>query len=857
MKIFTALLLLILFSPFASADIVVSSGQGTDIYGALPEPPAAAAAANAAAAAANTAAQAAASAVGNAAAANAAAASAPTSSSSANVSVSSTNFSPSSSFGTNNAELTALLTPPATDLSLGYLSAIFGLVDGVLPGGGNHQILGKMFSIFNSVVLALGGVVLMYVLIVSTINTAQEGDIMGKDWSSIWIPMKTAVGIGFLVPKASGYSVVQILMMWIVTQGIGAADSVWNATLDYLNSGGTIVSLDKDVPPSAATDPETLTAAIGTLSALTCMSGIEQIYKYIQRTNPSLPSLPSLYSTLKVTRNATGMGGFIDFPGVLPSPFSAVNKICGTMTWNVANANDNTVMDAATLQMVADLSGAASQLATAAVNSMMNGGITPDITTVDVSPIMNAVVNYKAIALSTTPKDQGNPDLTNGITVMKQNGWIMAGAYFFTLSKITSATSNALTPPSVSGGITDITTQNSIVANFSSANITTDQIGKLLKAYQDYLALAKAQQPVFLPPVNKGIAGMPPQPGTASSALIMDPIKQRLNQAFQGNPIVALANIGADLIILSLTLWGAGAAFAMGAAATIAALSYFVPAIGSLVDVSSSWVLPLISPIILAGLTAGGMLAFYIPLIPFILFTFGAIGWLVGVVETMVAAPLVALGLMSPEGDKIFGRASPAIMLVTSVFLRPTLMLFGYISGIIMSYVSLWLLAQGFMYIVLSIIQINSDKIAAGVGVGSAALGLLAFPLVGPAALYVAGTSAVVMFAIVGLVFVLIYAFLAVMVIQKAFELINIVPDAVLRWIGGTDKGPGAHYGEGMGQQAEQKAQAGSEKGAALGHLDKKSMNFGERPKPKGNKDKGTAPGGDAGGAGDAPPPAS
>ena len=95
-------------------------------------------------------------------------------------------------------------TPPSTDYSVIFLGNIFGVVDGVLHGTGS-QIMGEMFGVFNAAVLALGGIVVMYTLIVGTMNTAQEGQMLGQKWSSIWIPVRATIGLAFLIPKSSGY----------------------------------------------------------------------------------------------------------------------------------------------------------------------------------------------------------------------------------------------------------------------------------------------------------------------------------------------------------------------------------------------------------------------------------------------------------------------------------------------------------------------------------------------------------------------------------------------------------------------------------------------------------------------------
>ena len=55
---------------------------------------------------------------------------------------------------------------------------IFGTVGNLLLGTGD-QLLGNLFSIFNIAVLTIGTLVVMYTVVVSTISTAQEGEVLG------------------------------------------------------------------------------------------------------------------------------------------------------------------------------------------------------------------------------------------------------------------------------------------------------------------------------------------------------------------------------------------------------------------------------------------------------------------------------------------------------------------------------------------------------------------------------------------------------------------------------------------------------------------------------------------------------
>src|SRR3990167_8217539 len=166
-------------------------------------------------------------------------------------------------------------TPPVGDYSVIFLGNIFGVVDGVLHGTGS-QIMGNIFGVFNAAVLALGGIVIMYTLLVATLNTAHEGEVLGSQWSSIWIPMRSTLGLALLIPKASGYCMMQIFIMWVIVQGVGAADKVWNAALGYLNRGGVIVQAQQPPILQLGGNTEVAQGAAAILAGEVCMLGIQK-----------------------------------------------------------------------------------------------------------------------------------------------------------------------------------------------------------------------------------------------------------------------------------------------------------------------------------------------------------------------------------------------------------------------------------------------------------------------------------------------------------------------------------------------------------------------------------------------------
>jgi defect-in-organelle-trafficking protein DotA len=154
----------------------------------------------------------------------------------------------------------------------------------------------------------------------------------------------------------------------------------------------------------------------------------------------------------------------------------------------------------------------------------------------------------------------------------------------------------------------------------------------------------------------------------------------------------------------------------------------------------------------------GVLLGVFAPLIPYLLFTFGVFGWFIGILEAMVAGPLIALGVTHPSGQHDYlGRAEQAVMLLLGILLRPATMILGLLAGTILSFIGLQLLQLGFS-------EIFNDSITRLIQ-DSHGLGSLG------------------MFAVI-LSFILIYTTIALALINRCFSLVYIIPDKLMRWIG-------------------------------------------------------------------------
>src|SRR5580700_2024386 len=124
-----------------------------------------------------------------------------------------------------------LFTIAAKDQSIYFLSQIFGSVGSVLPGTPN-AFMESLFLAINTIALTVGAFIVIYTTVVGMMKTAAEGEFLGKHWNSLWVPIRMVAGVASLFPAASGYSMIQVVVMWIIVQGVGAADTLWTAAVN-------------------------------------------------------------------------------------------------------------------------------------------------------------------------------------------------------------------------------------------------------------------------------------------------------------------------------------------------------------------------------------------------------------------------------------------------------------------------------------------------------------------------------------------------------------------------------------------------------------------------------------------------
>jgi len=747
--------------------------------------------------------------------------------------------------GVAHADLANMLVNPDNgyaDLSFKYLQDIFGVVDGVLHGSGT-QIMGQMFGAFNSAVLTLGFVILTYIFFVSTINTAHEGEVMGRKWSSIWIPLRVVASTALIVPKASGYCAIQIFVMGVVLSGVVAADKVMSAALIYLERGGVLI---QSSPPP---DTSTVKMAGTVLKSMTCMDGVYNIIANDATLNKRQvptkfePSNPPVFDQ-KAQQYS------INFPSndaVYKYNNTSYGGFCGNVTWQPYYPPNSSLPSAvdpmagkdlrgiAIQQIIFDLDPYAQALANAIVVPKNSNGSSqsvqsvPDVVKANNISLILASADYKGIMLPYFSERANAYALASQAIIANtaKQGWLMLGSLYFNLSQLNNNASgtDANAPQAhfalPTGGSSydfvkkdasfnqlyctngcESSDPNNPGPNWTLSNLAGDAVSasssnlidaNIGKSSTDQGVKAGGLYTNNANPLGSAIVS---GPGGQMLQLVLGPFigpiygiiynMQALMDAENQNtdPIVAVSGLGSALVALVTVVWFGVGAIVFSVTLGISA----VPCVnlGNGVLAFLAWFVPLFAALLIGLFVTGAIMAFYIPLIPFILFTFAALGWFAAVLESMIAAPLVALGIAVPERHELLGMAEPAINLLANIFLRPTLMVFGFFGGTILSHVGLWLLNKGYGIVWGWSVVANIGNL---------------------------GVFGILWALVAGLV---IYMSLVLAIINQTFGLIHQLPDELLRWLGGGMRALGATPGEALSSVKGEFKGAGEAGGAGL-----------------------------------------
>lgn len=686
-----------------------------------------------------------------------------------------------------------------TDHSVDMLRSIFGPVIDALVTGADpdsvsaaSNVIATMMSFFNSGILIVGTLIVSYVAAMGTINTANDGEAMGRNWSSLWTPVRIVAGGAVLLPTASGYSFIQLVVLMFALWGVGFANGTYK-------TGMAIGVLSPDGVVQGVNDPGSFYGLrdFGKqyLAASYCARAANQIYPGAQ-----VSAAPSADKT-------TTNGGRTEYLFQIKDRNATTNlgggePLCGTVSisqYTAQPAKDATGIEAALEQLRAAAQNAKIQAATnlmtdleAWVNTWPDD-ISGDWSNVDsakFNELVNSAETQVAAALmaalsDTTAVKSGFQSLATSLT---SEGWAMSGGWYQRVGEvrgriaaITSQSVGSVSAPSLSalpadaaaslliGSVTTVTEaiskKSEIKGNYKAPTSGPGDLTSVIpKDAQSDINIGSinadfdAKVSLWINSMMESMVEMATGANTSGTTPLCGTAGQ------MGGSLNRMKCIGDYLTVARAGIGAADVAIKTGATAlrVVAGTLSSVKGVGTGLDLDKvvtpiwDWVIEVPVKQLAMMATYIEPMAFYfgvfLPSLPYVIFMTVVVGWILAVLQSLIAAPLWAVMHMTPDRTFV-GSQSQGYLLLLSLFARPALAVVGLFAAMLVSDPIIDFIAKGFFAM--------RGAVVTSTGTVGAISSFLSFAW-----------------------WFMVFGLTLLPVLYMTFGLPQILPDHVLRWIG-------------------------------------------------------------------------
>lgn len=626
------------------------------------------------------------------------------------------------------------------DMSLNLLKTIVGSVTGVFDGGGNSP-LGAMFMVLNVAIAAVAVIFAAYGTIAAIVDAAQRGELMGgSKYNKLWMPVKMGTGLGGLLPALGGWNAAQVAMLWAAIWGIGIGNKVWQAgSSTMLSWVSSPIVAQRGVDPSSATITSLLESQTCYLShnAHAETSGSAQLNGIMQANpRPTPGGYEIVYGGAPGSAYSSGACGGIRFERSAAGDEPGILETGNLGAWF---APSGYFRPFSADDIFAAHRAAMDQMAAAVeplAQRVLDEGVAP--TPQELAQVKQRYRETVAAALAAAVQN-GNSGFQSYMEGAGRS-WLTAGIIFMKIAGVNKQIQDAadLQPTSISPrqlDQADPTLAQGISDGLAAVRRALDEVGEI-----DFSPSAIFAR-LFSDEMSSPIA-----------SAVMDFLTG-------GNQDLLSATMafGRRITGLAVSGWiGAAAALGIIEKASDATLALSMPQ--SIAMSASMMLLVAFVPLIGVGLLYG----FYLPMLPFIIWMGALMSWLITVVEGLIAAPLWALAHLHAEGEGMGRETSHGYLFLLHLLFRPALMIFGLVLG--------WLCLQTFG----GILKYGLSIVYGAGGPGTTGLaGIFGF------------------FAMLA-----VFGVIAMMLVNRAFALIHLLPDTVFRWIGAHIQSSGGREGE-------------------------------------------------------------
>lgn len=538
----------------------------------------------------------------------------------------------------------------AGDIAHRILEAVFGGTwDNMFtsgPSGNLATLIVDIFTVYNSAVVLATSLIVGYTVWSSTVQSAHEGQTLGKRYSQLWTPLRMVAG-GAMTAPVFGLSLIQMIVLSIVGMSFYVANEAASKLGTFLGDGGSLSITDSYV---SSTEANTIAAAL--IQMETCTA-----YK-----NARLSEMSSLFSGSPVTpkwddqKLVYGKSGILGFG----------DETCGSIKIQYDG------------KYLSPIQSGINDMATAirpAAADIVSGK-----TNVSGSHYETALAKYEQMMLNlaATAKADSESDVNQALTQVQtdiaNNGWLALGTWYFQIMTKSAERNQSKR-----------FTVNTVTPTLTDAD-------KELGGMQEYITRAGKYISTSAQSASGGASGVNPTDGEADALetgmkKFQASIIGYLNA--DGDPFLKLVSIGQLSFEIGVGLWTGGKVIGFATSfipnwmpdkftKMIESIGSFLAFIGGFLSLIGIW------------------LGWYLPMLPFVNWVIGSMGVFIAIIQSIFAAQIWGAAHAVPSGEGMAGQhAQQGYMLLISLALRPILIVMCFVFSYFIIWAGSYLTVQG------------------------------------------------------------------------------------------------------------------------------------------------------------------
>ena len=696
---------------------------------------------------------------------------------------------------------------PEQDLALRMLDSVFGIPE--IFGSSEetmqpfHIALHGLFQIYSFGLLVIAAIILAYFIFAVLAETAQTGTPFGKRYNHVWAPIRLVAGIGLLVPITLGLNAGQWITLYAAKMGSGFATTGWIIFNDQVNDN----YIERDAMIAQTNLPDLKDLGAFMMLAKACAHGFETQDEQIPEGGIEMyiiaPENLGIQAAVATDyRAAVEMVGATDILirfgwrdlEYNTNEIGSVEPLCGEIV--LQNTEDAAEIWRRTL------AGTNTGNLVIGPGTIMNLGyfnlirrmwaedipIFGESAEIGREMMANEITDLNLPRPDETIKDQVIDAATNNISswipaavALAQNyievnadasvyGWGGASLWYNQIADANGQmTTSMLNKPQIKAypAPMKVTCEENSQENQNNTDI---------ECYSPNLADGKKidyPAPIYAP-IAAGLrnifafwyANSDDKTGNA----LIDVINAVLG--LQGlfdmcanadiHPLAQLSSLGKGMVEAAVR--NLGLSLGSGAGGILA--GYF----GPMLNAASQF----FGTVASIGILLGFILFYIVPFLPFLYFMFAVGGWVKGIFEAMVGVPLWALAHLRIDGDGLPGEAAiNGYFLIFEIFLRPILIVFGFIASVVIFGAMVKVLNSTFALVVSNLAGYNNIEAEGGAGCGNLTAGERNV-----------GSIEWLRGPVDEFFFTVLYAIVVYMTAMSCFKLIDQIPNNIMRWMG-------------------------------------------------------------------------